>query len=115
MARRSLFGISTSEIRLVGCVGQLTVRGLDDHLVQSLKQRAARHGRSAESEHRAILEQALRAETETFAEAAAHLRARMPAQTTDSTVLIREARDKDSPATLPTTRPWHEGRSGSQS
>ena len=74
-------------------MGQLIVRGLDDRLVQSLKLRAARHGRSAEAEHRAILEQALRAETEPFAEAAARLRARTPAQTTDSTVLIREARD----------------------
>lgn len=41
-------------------MGQLIARGLDDRLVQSLKQRAARSGRSAEAEHRrAILEQAL--------------------------------------------------------
>lgn len=38
----------------------LIVRGLDDELVRRLKERAARQGRSAEAEHRAILEQALR-------------------------------------------------------
>ena len=76
-------------------MGQLIVRGLDDRLIQALKQRAARAGRPAEAEHRAILEQALRAETESFAEAAARLRARTPPQTTDSTVLVRRDRDRD--------------------
>lgn len=37
----------------------LIVRKLDDALVQRLKARAKAHGRSAESEHRAILEEAL--------------------------------------------------------
>jgi antitoxin FitA len=76
-------------------MGQLIVRGLDDRLIQTLKQRATRTGRSAEAEHRAILEQALRPETETFAEAAARLRARTPPQATDSTDLIRQDRDRD--------------------
>jgi plasmid stability protein len=40
-------------------VAQLIVRKLSDHLVRLLKRRAAEHGRSAEQEHRAILEQAL--------------------------------------------------------
>ena len=35
------------------------VRGVDDVIVQALKERAARHGRSAEAEHRALLAQAL--------------------------------------------------------
>jgi plasmid stability protein len=73
-------------------MGQLIVRGLDDRLIQALKRRA---GRPAEAEHRAILEQALQPETETFAEAAARLRARTPAQTTDSSDLIRRDRDRD--------------------
>ena len=47
-------------------MGQLIVRGLDDRLIRALKERAARAGRSAEAEHRAILEQTLRPETETF-------------------------------------------------
>ena len=38
----------------------LLVRRLDDDLVRRLKDRAAVHGRSAEAEHRAILEAALR-------------------------------------------------------
>ena len=76
-------------------MGQLIVRGLDDHLIQALKRRAVRAGRAAEAEHRAILEQALRGDKETFAEAAARLRARTPPQTTDSTDLIRQDRDRD--------------------
>lgn len=39
----------------------LIVRNLDEELVRKLKQRAARHSRSAEAEHRAILETALMA------------------------------------------------------
>ncbi len=40
-------------------MGQLIVRNLDDELVLALKRRAARHGRSAEAEHRAILREVL--------------------------------------------------------
>jgi len=39
---------------------QLMVRNLADDLVKALKQRAAKHNRSAEQEHREILEAALR-------------------------------------------------------
>jgi len=39
---------------------QLIVRQLEHGLVKALKERAARRGRSAEAEHRAILEAALR-------------------------------------------------------
>ncbi|GMV20604.1 MAG: hypothetical protein AMXMBFR57_05530 [Acidimicrobiia bacterium] len=38
---------------------QLIVRNLEPRVVAALKVRAARHGRSAEAEHRAILEAAL--------------------------------------------------------
>jgi antitoxin FitA len=41
-------------------MAQLVVRNLPDDLVKALKQRAARHNRSAEQEHREILEAALR-------------------------------------------------------
>lgn len=37
----------------------LLVRGLDEGLVLALKQRAAANGRSAEAEHRAILQESL--------------------------------------------------------
>ncbi len=38
---------------------QLVVRNLEEEVVRELKLRAARHGRSAEAEHREILRQAL--------------------------------------------------------
>lgn len=43
-------------------MASLIVRRLDDDLVRRLKERARAHGRSAEAEHRAILEAALRSE-----------------------------------------------------
>ena len=51
-------------------MAQLIVRNLDEGLVQALKARAARNGRSAEAEHRRILEAAL-AEGDGMAEFAA--------------------------------------------
>lgn len=35
--------------------GKLLLRNLDDEVIARLKRRAARHGRSAEAEHREIL------------------------------------------------------------
>ncbi|KAA1003466.1 DNA-binding protein [Paraburkholderia sp. MPAMCS5] len=50
-------------------MANLLVRNVDDGLVQSLRERAAAHGRSAEAEHREILAKALRApQRKTFAE-----------------------------------------------
>jgi plasmid stability protein len=43
-------------------MSQLIVRDIDAGLVRALKRRAARHGRSAEAEHREILREALEAE-----------------------------------------------------
>ncbi len=40
-------------------MANLIVRNLDQRIVDALKQRAARHGRSAEAEHRALLESLL--------------------------------------------------------
>jgi len=40
-------------------MANLVVRNLDKRIVDTLKQRAAKHGRSAEAEHRAILESTL--------------------------------------------------------
>jgi plasmid stability protein len=37
----------------------LLVRGVDETIVEALKQRAGMHGRSAEAEHREILAEAL--------------------------------------------------------
>ena len=73
----------------------LLVRNLEDDLVVRLKRRAARHGRSAEAEHREILRQALASEAEPdFAGLAAELR-RLTAgrAATPAEDLLREARD----------------------
>ncbi|WP_297833291.1 plasmid stabilization protein [Thermomonas sp.] len=40
-------------------MSNLLVRNVDDMIVRALKERAARHGRSAEAEHRALLIDAL--------------------------------------------------------
>jgi plasmid stability protein len=77
-------------------MGQLLVRNVDEDLIRRLKERAATHGRSAEAEHRIILEQALRSGGESFTERAAKWR-RLTAgrETTDSAELIRADRDRD--------------------
>lgn len=50
-------------------MANLLVRNVDDALVQSLREQAAAHGRSAEAEHREILAKALRKpQRKTFAE-----------------------------------------------
>jgi antitoxin FitA len=50
-------------------MANLVVRNLDQRIVEALKQRAARNGRSAEAEHRAILEEVLiSAQKKSFAE-----------------------------------------------
>ena len=40
-------------------MAQLIVRNLEEQVVQALRERAARHGRSAEAEHRELLRAAL--------------------------------------------------------
>lgn len=74
----------------------LHVRNLDEDLVRKLKLRAARHGRSAEAEHREILRQALTAEVEpSFWELAAELRQKTEGRShTPTETLVREGRDE---------------------
>jgi antitoxin FitA len=74
--------------------GSLQVRNLDDELIQRLKARAARHGRSAEAEHREILRHALSAEVDpSFADLAARLREMSAGRThTPAEQLRREGR-----------------------
>lgn len=73
----------------------LLVRNIEEELVNELKRRAARHGRSAEAEHREILKQALAVEPEpTFDDLAAQLRALTAKRPqTPSEILLRESRD----------------------
>ncbi len=50
-------------------MANLVVRNLDQHIVDALKQRAAKHGRSMEAEHRVLLEELLlHPERKSFAE-----------------------------------------------
>ncbi len=74
---------------------QLLVRDVPRDIVEALKRQAASHGRSAEAEHRAILEKALKAGRESFRANAARLRAAMVGRiVSDSTELLREDRDR---------------------
>ncbi len=74
--------------------GNLHIRNLDDDLIAKLKIRAARHGRSAEAEHREILHQMLASEGgPDFDDLAAKLlRLTAPRMQTPSEVLLREGR-----------------------
>jgi len=73
---------------------QLLVRDVPRDIVDALKRRAAEHGRSAEAEHRAILESALKAGREGFrARASAMRQATVGRIVGDSADIIREDRD----------------------
>jgi antitoxin FitA len=74
---------------------QLLVRDVPQEVIEALKRRAAGHGRSAEAEHRIILEEALRPGRAGFWERAAALRAETRGRKlTNSTDLIRQDRDE---------------------
>lgn len=75
--------------------GNLHVRNLDDELIARLKRRAARHGRSAEAEHREILRRALADEAApSFETLAAELRKLTTRRKqTPAEVLLRKSRE----------------------
>ncbi len=76
-------------------MGVLTVRGLDDALIKALRVRAAKSGRSAEAEHRVILEQALRRRTAPFKALARRRRESLKGRDfSDTTAVIRRFRDE---------------------
>ena len=58
--------IVTSYAIIDSTMAQLLVRDIEGEVVKELKVRAARHGRSAEEEHRQILREALRPEGSTM-------------------------------------------------
>ncbi len=76
--------------------GSLHVRNIDEEIIRRLKRRAARHGRSAEAEHREILRQVLNSEPDgSFEELAAKFRASTAGRKpTPSEILQREGRDE---------------------
>ena len=75
-------------------MAQLLVRNVPDPLVAELKRRAARSGRSAEAEHRKLLQDVLGpVEDSAWWDEARELRARLGGRIVgDSTDLIREDR-----------------------
>ena len=77
-------------------MAQLTVRNIDDAVAIALKERAMRAGRSAEAEHRRILEDVLRPgqRSDFFAEARSR-RVKLRPGNPDTTELLREDRDRD--------------------
>ncbi|WP_448202516.1 FitA-like ribbon-helix-helix domain-containing protein [Azospirillum sp. sgz302134] len=89
-------------------MGHLILHDLDDDLLNRLRTRAATHGRSLEEEHRAILEEALKASREEpwtpttsapdegdFWERAARRRERLRGRDIPNTTqMIREMRDQ---------------------
>jgi plasmid stability protein len=85
--------IAINESR-VCAMGSLSVRNLDEDLLGRLKRRAAKNGRSAEAEVRAILGEALSGESEpNFDDLAAELRAlTVGRKQTPAEVLQREGR-----------------------
>jgi plasmid stability protein len=76
-------------------MAQLLVRDVPQDVVEALKRRAAEHGRSAEAEHRLILEEALRPRRAEFRERAAALRDETRGRISiPSEDLIRQDRDE---------------------
>ena len=77
-------------------MASLHVRNVDDEIVALLKERATRHGRSAEAEHREILQDVLKGrQAMSFDEMAALLRQRLTGRPhTPSEILQREGRDE---------------------
>lgn len=76
-------------------MGQVIVRNLDDHIIAALKTKAEMHGHSLEQELRGILAQAAKPTLEDRRTLVDHIRAMTPSTPqTDSTVLLREDRDR---------------------
>lgn len=74
---------------------QLLVRDVPLDVVEALKRRAAEHGRSAEAEHRMILQETLRPGRADFWDRTAKLRDETRGRiTTPSEVFIRQDRDE---------------------
>ena len=76
-------------------MGQVIVRNLDDHIIAALKTKAEMRGHSLEQELRGILAEAARPKIEDRRSLVDHIRAMTPSTPqTDSTVLLREDRDR---------------------
>ncbi len=77
-------------------MAQLTVRNIDDSIAAALKLRAMKAGRSAEAEHRKILQDVLQpAQQGNFFETARARRIKLPPEIQSTTELLREDRGRD--------------------
>ena len=95
MTSHTAFSKGFTDEFLGGEMARLTVRGVNDRIVAALKLRAAKHRRSAEAEHRAILEDALGENASDFWKDAAQLRAELAGrQHSDSGEILRAERDR---------------------
>jgi plasmid stability protein len=76
-------------------LGQVLIRGLDDGVLQSLKERAMEHGRSLEAELRQVLTEAARKPRAALVRELAAIRALTPAgPRTLAEDFVREGRDE---------------------
>jgi len=76
-------------------LGQVIVRNLDDRVIARLKERAQAHGRSLEGELREIISEAARPRRPELLAELDRIRAMTPpGPPTDTTKIIREARDR---------------------
>jgi antitoxin FitA len=76
-------------------MAQILVRKLPDSLVEQLKARARRNGRSLEAEVRDVLQQAVTKNKAAFLKAADAMRARLAGRHhTETLELLREDRDR---------------------
>lgn len=76
-------------------MAQILVRDMDDKVVDRLKSRAAEHRRTLQAEVKVILEEAARLDRAAARRLAEQIRSRTAGrQTSDSTDLVRELRDR---------------------
>jgi len=77
-------------------MAQLTVRNVDEEIAEALKKRARQAGRSAEAEHRRILEEALRPRTsQDFFSEARSRRVKLRPGGPSTTEMLRKDRERD--------------------
>lgn len=69
------------------------IRNLDPHVLEQLKKRAEKHGRSLQAEIHDALKRSVRLNKAESIALLEELRERLPLSTSDSTDLIREDRD----------------------
>jgi plasmid stability protein len=76
-------------------MGQILLRNLDDAIIEQLKSRAARNGKSLEQTLREIVAAAVRPSTEAAWAEIDRIRAKTPRRLDSSVPLIRAFRDGD--------------------